>query len=135
LAVKDGWELSDLTRSLVVLSAIGSWFGLRREENAARLLDIAALKGISTAMERAIHGSGPKRSYALRRGGETEVLTLILPVNLADFIELHAKVIGLSKNALCRSLLTKGLVIYLRSEKLLIEALRQVANHQETRPN
>jgi hypothetical protein len=131
LALRDGWELSDLARALVILAATGAWLGLRKEENVARLTEHVGLNRASIALKRAIHGSGSKRPYAPRGSAETSVFTLILPVNFSALIELYANAIGCSKNDLCRSLLTKGLIVYLRGQKAVIQALRGIAGHPE----
>ncbi len=125
LALSEGWEISDLTRSLIVLAATTTWLTLTNQKNLDVLREIAALGRMRNALGRLVPGDVQRRPYPIVRSiGDSDVLTLILPVKFAEFLESFAAAKMISKNDLCRSLMTKGLLLYLTAEKRLLQALQ-----------
>ncbi len=125
LALSEGWEVSDLTRMLIVLAGTVTWLTLTNQRNLDVLREIVALGQMHSALGKLIPGAVQKRPYPIIRSSEdTDVLTLILPDKFAEFFESFAAAKMMSKNDLCRSLLTKGLLLYLAAEQRLLQALQ-----------
>ena len=124
IALDDGWQLSDLVRTLVVLGASANWLGLEEMEEGLRRLD--ELGKISETLGTMMPLTGGRRPYAPRASQETEVVTLILPDAIAQMIESYAGAHRFSRNGLCDKLLTEGLMIYLTGERNLLQALADI---------
>ena len=132
LAVSEGWEISDLTRALVVLAAAATWLALEHQKNLDILRGIAALGGMPRALGERISRGEQRRPYAVVRGSrDTDVMTLILPANIAELLESFAAAKMVSKNELCGGLLTKGLIIYLTAKKRLLQTLQTLRRQTE----
>ena len=132
LALREGWEISDLARTLVVLAATGTWLGLENQKNLDVLREIAALGRMRRALGTRISGAVQKRSYPVVRGSQdTDVMTLILPAHIAELVESYAAAKMISKNDLCGGLLTKGLITYMTAEKRLLQALQNQRRQAE----
>jgi hypothetical protein len=125
LALSEGWEISDLTRSLIVLAATTTWLTLTNQKNLDVLREIAALGRMRSALGSLVPGDVQRRPYPITRSsGDSDVLTLILPDKFAEFLQSFAAAKMVSKNDLCRSLLTKGLLLYFAAEQRLLRALQ-----------
>lgn len=125
LALSEGWETSDLMRTLVVLAATASWLALENQKNLDMLREIAALSRMRMALGKRIPGAVRTRPYpVVRDSQETDVKTLILPANIAELVESFAAAKMISKNDLCGRLLTKSLVMYVAAEQRLLQALQ-----------
>ena len=126
IALEDGWQLSDLVRTIVVLGASANWLVLEGMEKEWALRR-DELKSISEKLGNMLPAARRRRPYAPRTSQDTDVITLILPNALAQRIESYAAAHRLSKNDLCRKLLTEGLMLYLTSERNLLQALAKPA--------
>lgn len=134
LALSEGWEISDLTRALIVFAATATWLALANQKNVDVLREIAALGQMRSALEKSLRGKVQRRPYPIIRSEEdTDVATLILPYKFAELLESFAAAKMVSKNDLCRSLLTKGLLLYLTGEKRLLETLQSQRNQKASR--
>ena len=80
------------------------------------------LREISERFAKFVPAARHRHPYAPRRAQDTDVVSLILPRELAGLIVSYAKVRQLSKNDLCGILLMQGLMIYLTGEKNLLQA-------------
>jgi len=121
-ALTEGWQLSDFVRTLIVLGAAANWLALESEEPAEVLRMRAELRQLSDTIVKLGPTLRSGRPYASRSAQDTDVIGLILPSWVAHMIESYANVRGLSKNDLCRKLLTEGLIFYMTGEKNLLEA-------------
>jgi hypothetical protein len=134
--LREGWEFSDLARTLIVLASTATWLGLEKQKNLEVLREIAALGRMRSALSKVLPDlTQTRRPYPAVRGSqETDVMTLILPADLAKLVETFAAAKMESKNDLCGNLLTKGLIMYLTAEQRLLQALQnQSRNPEETR--
>ncbi len=131
--MSEGWEISDLTRTLVVLAAAATWLALEKQKNLDMLREIAALGRMRRALGTRISGAGQtRRPYPVVRGSqETDVMTLILPEDIAELVESFAAAKMISKNDLCGGLLTKGLIIYMTAERRLLQTLKNQRKQTE----
>ena len=130
IALDDGWQLSDLVRTLVVLGASANWLGLEEmEEGWTQKRD--ELERITERLGNMLPVAWRRGPYASRTSQDTDVVSLILPAALAQMIGSYADAHGLSKNALCGKLLTEGMMIYLTGEKNLLQALPKASKQQE----
>ena len=130
--MSEGWEISDLTRTLVILAATATWLALKNQKNLDVLREIAALGRMRRSLVGLISNSEQKRPYpAVRDSQDTDVMTLILPSDMAELLESFAAAKMTSKNNLCGDLLTKGLVMYMTSEKSLLQALQNQRKQRE----
>jgi hypothetical protein len=126
LALSQGWEISDLTRALIVLAASVTWLALKKRESIDTLREIALLGRMRQTIGSTISGSvETKPPYPVVRGGqETDVITLILPLGVAELLESFASAKLVSKNDLCRGLLRKGLILYMTAQNRLLRVLQ-----------
>jgi hypothetical protein len=132
LALSEGWEISDLTRALVVFAATATWLALENQKNVDILRAIGALGRMRNALSKRIPGSVQKRPYPLARDSQdTAVMTLILPADIAELLESFAAAKIISKNDLCGTLLTKGLIMYLTAKQRLLQALQNQRRRAE----
>jgi hypothetical protein len=137
VAQKEGWAFSDLMRMLIVLGATVRWLGLRKQENQDRLEKMVRLGGMADILENAGLHKPRTRIYPIVRdyaGRATDVVTLILPPGYARLIEVYAATRRTSKSDACETLLTTGLVTYLRAENALLQALQQLRRQPERQP-
>lgn len=118
----DGWQMSDFVRTLVVMGAAANWLGLQSEESAQVLRMKAELSQLSERIGKLSPSFRHGRPYAPRSARDSEVIALILPHRVAQLIESYVALRGMSKNDLCGSLLTQGLMIYLTGQKNLLQA-------------
>ncbi len=110
----------------MVLSATATWLGLARQKNLDVLREIAVLGQMRGALEKKIRGTvQTRRPYAaVRADQDTRIITLILPADMAEFLEIFATAKNVSKNDLCSNLLTKGLILHLTAKQRLLKALQ-----------
>jgi hypothetical protein len=123
-----GWEISDLTRTLVILAATGIWSALNKKKNLRVLEKIAVLGRTHGVIERRLVGAKrTQRPYRfVRSSRDTDIVTLILPDGVAELIESYSAVKMVSKNDLCEDLLNRGLIVYLTAEQRILQALLTV---------
>lgn len=125
LALSEGWEISDLMRTMVILAAAVAWFGLDNEKKLDASREIATLDRLRKALGMLTPGVVQKRPYGADRAGQdTDVVTLILPAGVAELIESFAAAKMMTKNDLCGVLLTEGLILYMSAEQRLLVALQ-----------
>jgi hypothetical protein len=137
VAQKERGAFSDLMRMLIVLGATVMWLGLRKQENVDRLEKIVRLGGMADMLEKAASHKPRTRIYPIVRddaGRATDVVTLILPAGYARLIETFAATKRTSKSDACETLLTTGLVTYLRAENALLQAIQRVRRQPERQP-
>jgi len=133
LALSEGWEISDLMRTMVVLAAAVAWFGLENQKKLDASREIAALDRLRKALGMLAPDVVQKRPYrADRAGRDTDVVTLILPADVAELIESFAAARMMTKNDLCGVLLTEGLILYMSAEQRLLIALQNRTRRRET---
>jgi len=111
IAQQGGWETSDFTRAMICLAATATCLGIPRSDTFKKRVALHAISG--------------RRVYATPLGG-TKLVSIHLPQQLAEVLTLYADLVGDSKSSLAGSLLERGLVMYLKGEKSLLEAAKKV---------
>lgn len=136
MALSEGWEASDLTRALVILAASVTWLALEKKEKLKVLKEIALLGRIRQITGTVLYGSAktPRPYNIERRSPETEVITLILPLGVAELLESFGGAKAISKSDLCGGLLTKGLILYATAESTLLQTLQSLRRETEGLP-
>lgn len=115
LAKGEGWELGDLYRCLIVLGACGSYLTLRSPEPREPMPD-----GRFPSVLREYLGG---LAYAPKTGRRSKLMTAYLPTGVARSLALYSKLtLKLRSHAYTR-LLQAGLLIYIESERRLVEGL------------
>jgi len=131
LASKEGWEVSDLIRSLIVLGAAGAWLSLAREENLNRLKDISSLGQVAGIIGAALTGRPASRPYATRSYHPTEVITAIMPRTFAAIVKEYARIKRVSKNQAYGYFLEGGLIAYMKAENSVLEAIQMIRTRED----
>jgi len=120
-------------RTMVVLAAAVAWFGLENKKKLDASREIATLDRLRKALGMLAPGVVQKRPYPANRGAQdTDVVTLILPADVAKLIESFAAAKMMTKNDLCAVLLTEGLILYMTAEQRLLVALQNRTRRRET---
>jgi hypothetical protein len=113
LAEREGWETADLLRVLLCLSATPKFLSLPRNERFQKLVKLRGITG--------------KRVYGPRvGGGHTVLLSVRLPQGPSWLITTYADLTGHSRNELIVRFIEMGLVIYLKAQNVLLEAIRSI---------
>jgi len=116
LSGRQGWELGDLYRSLILLGACGSYLTLRSLKPSGPTPD----NRFSGVLERYFGG----RAYAPRTGRRSKIMTAYLPIGVARSLALYSKLTSKLRSHVYTRFLQAGLLIYLTCEQRLAEALR-----------
>jgi len=129
VAFKEGWELSDLVRTLTVLGASGSWLKFQKQENLdhfRKLVQVAQMADmLNAAVSHKLLAAYPIIRQPPFTGRTSVVVTLIIPVGLARLVEVYAATTKISRSNACERFLTVGLTAYLTSENALLHAIQQ----------
>jgi hypothetical protein len=115
LSKSQGWELGDLYRSLILLGACGSYLTLRPPKPSQRTPD----DRFSGVLERYLGG----RAYTPRTGRRSKIMTAYLPIGVARSLALYSKLTTKLPSHVYTRFLRAGLLIYVRCEQRLAEAL------------
>jgi hypothetical protein len=131
LALKEGWQFSDLLRSLIVLGATWTWGRLAEKGNSGRLMDLALLGAATSGLQAVLSRRPSRRPYAAPRSQSTEVVTLFLPHGYAEMVKMYAATKQESQNDVCVIFLERGLLAYLGAQAhmlLTVQAIRKELN-------
>ncbi|MGP8070736.1 MAG: hypothetical protein ACLP5V_12680 [Candidatus Bathyarchaeia archaeon] len=135
IASEDGWQFSDLLRSLIVLGATRTWGSLSEEENRDRFMDLAVLGAVSRALYSDFSKRPSKRPYASPRSQDTEVVTLFFPAGYAEMVQTYAATKRMSQNNACVRFLETGLLAYMEAQAIMLQTVQSVRNHSEQPPS
>lgn len=124
-AVIEGWQLSDLARVLVCLGATASFLRLQDPDALERFKTMATLDRAAKHLDMAI-GKRRGRTNAPRQLGETVLLPLRLPRGLCRTITIYADTSGRSRNEVLAMFLERGLIIYLRGQNAMLDAIQSL---------
>ncbi len=125
IAVREHWMLSDLARMLICLGAAGTYLRLGDPEVSDRFKTLASLSGALNALDTTL-GRVSRRHHASRGLARSELLALRLPTGLTSLITTYARTSGRSRNEALTMFLERGLIIYLKAEKMLLETIQSV---------
>jgi hypothetical protein len=135
IAIMEHWEVSDLARMLICLGASGSFLRLGDPEASDRFKTLAKGGRMLNALDATL-GKPSGRPHAFPGIGRSELLALRLPQGLSRIITTYARTRGSSRNEVLAMFLERGLIIYLKAEKILLETIRSIstepANAKET---
>jgi hypothetical protein len=120
LAIKDGWEFADLARVLICLGADASFLSLNNPEKRGRFESRAFLTRAIRTFD-AVTGKPTPRGYSDRQSRDTSVLTIRIPKSLDTSIRNYAR--DSSVNATCELFLVSGLILHMKGQNALLEAL------------
>jgi hypothetical protein len=113
VAMEQGWEVSDFLRALIFLSANAKFLNLPNNDVFKRLATLTRMLG-------------GHREYP-SPGSRTELVSIRLPAGFAGSLKLYGRWTGRSQSSLAGSLITAGLMIYLKAETALLKAIQEVA--------
>ena len=125
LAIREGWEIADLARMLICLGAIASFLSLREQETAESFKRRAIMSETVTVLD-SVLGRPSRRPHALPGIGESELLTVRLPLGLSRIVAAYANTSGRSVNHALRIFLERGLIMYMKGENNLLETVRSI---------
>jgi hypothetical protein len=109
VAMREGWELADFLRALILLAATIKWHGLPGDEIFKRRAMLAAFLGA--------------RRTLLQPGSVTGLMNVHLPQRLAESLTVYAAAVGSSRNEVVNMLLQAGLIVYLKAENAMIKTI------------
>jgi len=134
IALREGWEISDLARVLVCLGASGSFLRLGDPNAADRFKTVASMGPLLGALDVAL-GKVSHRPYASPGSGVSDLLALRLPLGVCEIITAYATTSARSRNEVLAMFLERGLIIYMKAENILLETIRslrsELANTKE----
>ncbi len=108
--------MADFTRAMISLAAAGTYLSIPKSDTFKKLVALHAISG--------------RRVYSTQLG-ETTLVSIHLPKQLAESLELYASLVGDSKSSLAGNLLQKGLLMYLQAEKTLLEAANKLPERND----
>lgn len=115
LVRNEGWELGDLYRGLILVGACGSFLTLRppkpREPRSGSEFPSTLKQYLG------------KQMYAPRTGKRSRLITVSLPERLADLLVKYSSLSGRLRSHTYARLLRAGLLVYLTSERALVESI------------
>lgn len=129
IALRDGWEISDLARALICLGASASFLRLQDAEAAERFKTLATL-GRAAGVLDAVLGKLSRRPRASPGVAVSDLLGLRLPQGLLRVITAYAATSGRSRNEALVMFLERGLIIYLKGQNILLETIRSLKLEQ-----
>jgi len=121
-ALEEGWQLSELSRTLICLGANLYFIRLRNPESLQRFKLLVTMHRAYGALDMAL-GKRRGRRNELRHIGKTTLLPLHLPRGLHNIISTYSGATGISKNALMSRFLDAGFIIYLLGQNALLKTL------------
>jgi len=113
VAKEQGWELSDLLRALIFLSANAKFLNLPNNDVFKRLATLTRIYG-------------GHREYP-SPGSRSELVSIHLPAGFAEVLKLYARTTGRSLSSLIDGLILAGLKLHLKATGELLKAVRAVA--------
>jgi len=113
VAKEQGWELSDLLRALIFLSANAKFLNLSENEVFRKLATLIRIYG-------------GHREYP-SPGSRSELVSIHLPAGFAGSLKLYARTTGRSLSSLIDGLILAGLKLHLKATGELLKAVRGVA--------
>jgi len=125
LAEREGWETADLARVLICLGGAFSFLALDIPEAGERFKSLANIGRAVRALDDAL-GKPARRPYASTGLGGGELLTLRLPQGLSNIVTAYATRSGRSLSHVLGMFLDRGLIIYLKGENALLDAIRSL---------
>lgn len=125
LAEREGWETADLARVLICLGGAFSFLAVDIPEAGERFKTLATLGKAARVVDTATEKRA-RRPYASAGPGGSELLTLRLPQGLSYIVTAYATRSGRSMSHVLGMFLDRGLVIYLKGEKALLDAIRSL---------
>jgi hypothetical protein len=134
IALKDGWQFSDLTRAFVCIGAVVTFLSLQDPKQLDEFRGMAAFNSMPYYLAKVQKKMGPRRPYSLRRGGETALISLRIPVSLSNAIGRYAAVTGASRNRTYSRFLRQGLIIYLKADNILLKTMLALPRGVITNP-
>jgi hypothetical protein len=129
IALRDGWEISDLARALICLGASASFLRLENDEAADRFKMLATLGRSARVLDATVRKVS-RRPRASPRLGVSDLLGLRLPQGLLTVITAYAATSGRSRNEAVVMFLERGLIIYLKGQNILLETIRSLKREQ-----
>jgi hypothetical protein len=127
IAIKEHWEVSDLARMLICLGASGSFLRLGDPEASERFKTLAKVGPALGALDVTL-GKPSRRPYASPGTGGSDLVALRLPRGLSGIITTYARTRGSSRNEVMAMFLERGLIIYLKAEKILLETICSISS-------
>jgi len=109
LAEREGWQIADLLRALLLLSATTKFLYLPKDETFKKLVELSR------------YSVG--RAYSISGAGVTVLIDLRLPEGFAKMITAYADRTRRSRNDTVRYFIQAGLIMYLKAETSLINTL------------
>jgi len=125
LAEREGWETADLARVLICLGGAFSFLALDIPNIGERFKSLANIGRAVAALDATL-GKPARRPYASTGLGGGELLTLRLPQGFSNIVTAYATRSGRSVSQVLGMFLDRGLVIYLKGENALLEAIRSL---------
>jgi len=135
IALKGGWEFSDLTRTFVCVASFSTFLTLRNPEQLDMFKTKAVFSRVPYFIAMALKKPGPGRPYNPRGNMPTSVITLRIPESLSSIIVQYAEVSGVSRNQTYSDFLQKGLMIFLKAENALLKAILSLPKDVGARTN
>lgn len=126
LAIRDGWEVADLARTLICIGAVVSFLSLKKGETVERFKKRAMLRRTLGALD-SVLGHPIRRPYAYAGIGQSELLTVRLPPGLSRTIRDYVNASSMSMNHVLGVFLQHGLIIYMKGENSLLDTIRSLA--------
>jgi hypothetical protein len=125
LAEREGWETADLARVLICLGGAFSFLALDIPDAGEGFKTLATLGKAARVVDAAI-GKPARRPYASTGQRGSELLALRLPQGLSNIVTAYATRSGRSVSHVLGMFLDRGLVIYLKGENALLDAIRSL---------
>jgi len=122
LAAREGWQVADLARVLICLGAAFSFLTLEDPETAERFKTLATLSKMEPMLY--VPLGKPSRGHRAANGiARTELLAIRLPHGLSQTITTYASTGGRTRNEVLAIFLERGLILYLKGQKALLETI------------
>lgn len=129
VALREGWQISDLARVLICLGASSSFLRLENPKVAERFKTLATLGTLADALDANL-GRVSRRPHAPPGLSASDLLGLRLPQGLCRIITTYAATSGRSRNEVLVMFLERGLVIYLKGQNTLLETFRSLKSER-----
>jgi len=127
LVRNEGWELGDLYRGLILLGACGSFLTLRSSKSR----ELASESSFPSVLKQYLG----RRMYAPRTGKRSRLMTVCLPGRLAHLLVAYSNLSGRLRSHTYARLLRAGLLVYLTSERGLVDSLEAANFRASVRQN
>jgi hypothetical protein len=129
-ALEEGWQLSELARTLICLGATIYFLRLRNPEALERFMRLAKLSRASRALDMTLgrprgHRNEPKHL------GETTLLPVHLPKGFYELVSTYSSATGTSRNALLSRFLETGWILYTLGEETWFKTILSLRNERQ----